>query len=198
MKKILYFFAGIIFALSGTALAANMIFTDQDQYAGSWFENATISMQQKGIIKGYADGSFGPNNSVSRAELVVMFDRYNDYLMESMNNKGNSGNDTISISKLNQVIDNTLKLAKQNYQWYSSFVVMAESDLKKLSGRPKNYESQTWREQANAQLPEGYTLYTDVMAESGNPSYLHFFGEVCIDDVCGNDKDQWYGPFYSN
>lgn len=203
MKKITYFITGILLTLSTTALAATMVFTDQSNFEGSWFEGAAVSMQQKGIINGYQDGSFGPNNSVSRAELAVMLDRYNDYIQGVVNSKigsnqsNSKSDDTISVSQINRIIHNTLRFADDEFDWYTSFLVMAESGLKELPGRPDLYNSERWKEQENAVLPEGYKLYTVYMQESGNPSYLHFFGEVCIGDVCGNDKDQWYGPFYN-
>ena len=199
MKKLIYFVAGALVTLSATAFAATMVFTDQSGFVGSWFEDAAVSMNQKGIITGYPDGSFGPSNQVSRAELAVMLDRYNDYIQGVINNKvgsGSSGN-AVTLSQIDDIIDNTLKFADEQYSWYLNFVVLAESDLMELDGPPQYYGSSDWEEQTNANLPTGYKLYTAYLAESGNPSYLHFEGEVCEGDVCGIDKDQWYGPFYT-
>lgn len=185
MKKLIYFVAGVLFTLNATAFAATMVFTDQSGFVGSWFEGAAVSMNQKGIITGYPDGSFGPSNQVSRAELAVMLDRYDEYINEKI----------VKFSDLDKIIDNTLKFANQEYAWYLNFVVFAESDLMELDGAPQYYGSSNWGEQTVANLPTGYKLYTAYLAESGNPSYLHFQGEVCEGDICGIDKDQWYGPF---
>jgi hypothetical protein len=202
MKKFIYFVAGALVTLSATAFAATVVFTDQGSFVGSWFEDAAVSMNQKGIITGYEDGSFGPSNNVTRAELTVMLDRYDDYIQGVMNS--NASNSTtgnaVTLSQIDDIIDNTLKFADEEYSWYLNFVVLAESDLMELDGPPQYYGSSDWKqwdEQDGVTLQEGYTLYTAYLAESGNPSYLHFQGEVCEGDVCGIDKDQWYGPFYS-
>ncbi|MBI2463453.1 S-layer homology domain-containing protein [Candidatus Peregrinibacteria bacterium] len=202
MKKLTYLVAGALFTLSTTAFAATMLFTDQSGFIGSWFENAAVSMKQKGVINGYPDGSFGPSNQVNRAELAVMLDSYDNYIKGVIDSKIGSGNtgttgNAITLSQIDDIIDNTLKFADQQYSWYLNFVVLAESNLMKLDGPPQYYGSSEWDEQTSANLPTGYKLYTALLAESGNPSYLHFQGEVCEGDVCGIDKDQWYGPFYT-
>ena len=45
-------------------------FTDMDAY--SWAKNAVGSLKAKGIISGYADMTFKPENSVTRAEFITM------------------------------------------------------------------------------------------------------------------------------
>ncbi len=65
--------------VSSLALAATTHFSDQDSFA-SWFSGAVSNMNSKGIIQGYPDGSFRPNNNVNRAELAVMLDRYDVYM----------------------------------------------------------------------------------------------------------------------
>lgn len=199
MKKFIYLVAGVFFALSATAFAATIVFTDQSDFAGSWFEDAAVNMNQKGIVTGYQDGSFGPSNQVTRAELVTMLDRYDNYVQSVIESKvgTNTGNE-ITLSQIDNIIDNTLKLANEPYAWYLNFVVLAESNLMELDGPPQYYGTSEWSEQTSATLPTGYTLYTALLAESGNPSYLHFQGQVCEGDVCGLDKDQWYGPFYTD
>jgi len=39
-------------------------------------------MNEKDIISGYEDGSFGASNNVNRAELAVMLDRFDTYLTD--------------------------------------------------------------------------------------------------------------------
>lgn len=43
-----------------------------DMQNAAWAEDAVNAMAKKGIIKGYIDGSFKPNNNVTRAEFVAM------------------------------------------------------------------------------------------------------------------------------
>ncbi len=45
-----------------------MNFTDVDPNA--WYANPIAAAAAKGIIKGYADGSFKPGNTVNRAEYI--------------------------------------------------------------------------------------------------------------------------------
>jgi len=202
MKKLIYVVAGALLTLSATAFAATMVFTDQSGFVGSWFEDAAVSMNQKGIITGYQDGSFGPSKQINRAELAVMLDRYDDYIQGVIDSKissgssGTSGNE-VTLSQIDDIIDNTLKFADEPYSLYLNFIVLAESDLMELDGPPQYYGSSDWYENEYLTLPEGYTLYEALLAESGNPSYLHFQGEVCEGDICGIYKDQWYGPFYT-
>lgn len=42
---------------------------------GHWAEDAVTRMQNLALIKGYTDGTFKPNERISRAEFVVMLDR---------------------------------------------------------------------------------------------------------------------------
>ena len=49
-------------------------FSDVDY--GAYYGEGLGNMINKGVISGYNDGTFRPNNSVSRAELVTILDRY--------------------------------------------------------------------------------------------------------------------------
>ena len=59
----------IIGGASLTVSAANGTF--KDVVAGEWYENAVIWAQEKGIVNGYPDGTFKPNNHITRAELTM-------------------------------------------------------------------------------------------------------------------------------
>ena len=54
-------------SVSVTGLAAN--FSD---VSGHWAESVIVHMADKGAISGYEDGTFKPNNSITRAETVVV------------------------------------------------------------------------------------------------------------------------------
>ena len=43
--------------------------------AGNWAGAQINSLINQGVVTGYADGTFKPNNSISRAEFVVMINR---------------------------------------------------------------------------------------------------------------------------
>ena len=48
-------------------------FTDAGSIS-SWASSEVATMASKGFIKGYPDGSFGPQNNITRAELITMLD----------------------------------------------------------------------------------------------------------------------------
>ena len=71
MKKTFLSFVlciAMICAVSGQAFAA--AFTDVE--SGKWYAEGINYCSSKGIIKGYKDGSFKPNNSITRAELAAI------------------------------------------------------------------------------------------------------------------------------
>jgi hypothetical protein len=46
-----------------------------DDITGHWAEKAIRRCIERGLLKGYPDGSFGPDRPVTRAELAVILDR---------------------------------------------------------------------------------------------------------------------------
>lgn len=77
MKKLPIFLFGLLAGVIPTAFAAT-VFTDVEESA--WYAEAVESLTEKGIIKGYEDGTFKPSDNVNRAELAVTLDRMIDYL----------------------------------------------------------------------------------------------------------------------
>lgn len=65
MKKICIFLLCCLMIIT-TSVAAEMKFNDIDDH---WAENVIEKWQDSGYINGYPDGSFKPNNPVTRAEL---------------------------------------------------------------------------------------------------------------------------------
>ncbi len=57
------------------ALAPVQAFASSNDISGHWAENTIISWQEKGLISGYEDGTFKPNNSVTRAEFILMLNK---------------------------------------------------------------------------------------------------------------------------
>lgn len=60
------------------ALAAALAFSPVQAFAassdiaGHWAEDVITQWENAGMISGYEDGTFRPNNSVTRAEFVIM------------------------------------------------------------------------------------------------------------------------------
>lgn len=48
----------------------------KDVFNKDWFYNSVSSLASKGVISGYEDNRFCPNNYITRAEFVAMFSKY--------------------------------------------------------------------------------------------------------------------------
>ena len=53
-----------------------------DDVTGHWFTPSVEWAREKGLIKNYPDGSFKPNQPITRAEMCVMFERFYQLLWE--------------------------------------------------------------------------------------------------------------------
>ena len=53
-----------------------------DDVTGHWYTPAVEWAREKGLIKNYPDGSFKPNNPLTRAEACAMFERFYQLLWE--------------------------------------------------------------------------------------------------------------------
>ena len=53
-----------------------------DDVTGHWYTPAVEWVREKGLIKNYPDGSFKPNNPLTRAEACAMFERFYQLLWE--------------------------------------------------------------------------------------------------------------------
>lgn len=52
---------------------------------GHWASESIAALQAKGVITGYSDGSFHPNQEISRAEIVAMLARLTNYVPNASN-----------------------------------------------------------------------------------------------------------------
>lgn len=67
--------AQILYNKEGTpAVSGGSPFTDVT--AGTWYTNAVAWASAEGIVGGYGDGRFGPNDNITREQLAVMLWRY--------------------------------------------------------------------------------------------------------------------------
>lgn len=64
----------------------------KDIPSGSYFDDAVGMMYESGIIKGYDDGRFGPDDYVTRAQVAVMLQRF----AAQMNGSGFSSTSSVS------------------------------------------------------------------------------------------------------
>ena len=80
--SLLSFAVGISIGIIGTGVRADMrgsgIFPDVD--SGTYYDDAVGEMYSKGIITGYTDGRFGPNDFVTRGQVAVIMNRFMDQI----------------------------------------------------------------------------------------------------------------------
>jgi hypothetical protein len=82
MKGTKLFFLGVVLATlvfstfwAGNVYASTGCFTDTN---GNWAETFICWLKDNSISNGYGDGTFGPNNNVTRAEMAVFLRRVAD------------------------------------------------------------------------------------------------------------------------
>lgn len=74
-RKALLALAVLIALLAATAVAYAedaLPFTD---ISGHWAKDSIVRVAQRGIVKGHADGTFGPDEYVTRAQMATFMDR---------------------------------------------------------------------------------------------------------------------------
>lgn len=73
LKKIISVICAVSFALSVSVGAA--YFTDLQDGSYDWAKETINSLADKGVIRGYSDGTYGPAKSVTRQEAFTLFAR---------------------------------------------------------------------------------------------------------------------------
>ncbi len=78
LTKSALFLAGAGTVLAGTVVAQTVgtsrLFPDVGE--GTFFTTSVRKLVQRGVIRGYESGYFGPDDTVTRAQIAVMLDRY--------------------------------------------------------------------------------------------------------------------------
>lgn len=74
-------------------------FPDVDQ--DSYYTDSVQNMRMMGVISGHDDGNYRPKDYVNRADIAVMFDRYDDALILD---PGNTWNTTSGMQNLVTII----------------------------------------------------------------------------------------------
>ncbi|MDX9970343.1 MAG: S-layer homology domain-containing protein [Candidatus Gracilibacteria bacterium] len=87
MKKFLLFLGvflvGSLTSL-GIAYAILPSYTSfPDVNYNDYYGDSLVEMQERNVISGYSNGKFGPNDAVSRAQLVTILDRYDQSLFNA-------------------------------------------------------------------------------------------------------------------
>ena len=61
---------------------ADNIFNDLAE--GEWYSDAVKWASSNGIVTGYGDSLFGPNDNITRPDLVVVLSRYTDFMEKEL------------------------------------------------------------------------------------------------------------------
>lgn len=83
-RSFLTFVAGVALALAIPAMGQTVTANFPDVSANASFSAAVNAMVNLGVIRGYDNGRFGPNDTVTRAQVAVMFDRYDKTVVEPL------------------------------------------------------------------------------------------------------------------
>src|SRR5665811_2102179 len=70
-------FAAVMARMLGVSPVGTSGFSDMH---GMWAEGAVAAMAKDGIIMGHSDGTFGPYEPITRAQMATMMDRARSYL----------------------------------------------------------------------------------------------------------------------
>src|SRR3989344_6462082 len=79
------FLAGIVTFLAGTAVAqqfGGLMFPDV--LPNDYFYDAVTRFAKKGIVKGYENGRFAPHDYVTRGQVSVIVDRYDQLVIRRL------------------------------------------------------------------------------------------------------------------
>lgn len=113
----------LIGAFAGSVLGITVVFAMPiaphifpDVQQGQYYSDAVTKASNEGWVTGYSNGNFGPNDTVTRAQLVTILTRYNQKIEQDTgnlrtilcNNKTNATN--------NIKVDFDSADAKQNYE----------------------------------------------------------------------------------
>jgi hypothetical protein len=74
-------FCGLLFSSAPASFASNG--EELVDIKAHWAETVIKEWVAQGLIKGYGNGRFGPNDSISRAEFVTLLNRIFCYTQKS-------------------------------------------------------------------------------------------------------------------
>src|SRR5680860_1901095 len=84
-RRMLFMLVTVLVVLVSSTIAYAAVFTD---ITGHWAEDEITSMYEEGIVKGHKDGTYGPEELVTRAQMAVFLDRLHGDLSAEMGDGG--------------------------------------------------------------------------------------------------------------
>lgn len=164
------------------AVVGGLNFTDQSKFA-DWNSTAIEHMKNEGIIKGYNDGEFKPDNNVTRGEMAVMMDRMYDRLVGKMSKVTMSYEELKDVSFTDSYDQGTAKVALAMGMAHvreTSQPDLKKDDCTKLTGK---------------NIPVNYEVYSCGALFANY--YAHEYGTTGVPESAGETTtlNSWFGPF---
>lgn len=165
--------------------AAIDAFTDQNTF-GDWYADAANDLRDQGIITGYPDGSFQPENTINRAELAVIIKRLDD----------------LQNQKLLALIEAYDGLSDRDIvSWVKAPLVIARAGLAPELGQltmedisDHGYGDHQYRIPLELGENRGYEVDNDPnsvvispVTHQDMPTYWDVYMETCVDDYPGEN-----------
>lgn len=111
MKK--YLIGGLVGVLLGSSTvvlaAIGIAKTFPDVPTNAFYYDALQEMNLRGVVGGYANGNFGPNDAVTRGQLVQMLSKYNQSLVTDHITQDNLMGNLVDVVCAKITVDNTNK-----------------------------------------------------------------------------------------
>ncbi|MFA6520950.1 MAG: S-layer homology domain-containing protein [Candidatus Gracilibacteria bacterium] len=184
MKKILGFILiGALFA-STTAFAALKIFPDVP--ADAWYAKAVNSLSFNGVISGYPDGTFKPDNNINRAEVAAILSKYDEYQTKKI--------DDLLITRFQGFMTAQKQFANLSDvpEFFKGLLTLAGMGLKCTENKTADMVRASLVEGIGT-LPTGWAIYSlprgDFAAHYVNYTVTMPEGEL------GEYIDEWCGPY---
>ena len=146
----------------------------------SWAKDTITSWMERGLVEGYADGSFKPNQTITRAEVAALINRAFDY----------SGGTTVSFADV------------KASDWYYKDVIAASA-----AGYMSGYPDGTFKPKAQVSRQELAVITAKLLKLSASESYVNYedtknspewskggIGAVIDGKVMGGYPDQTFQP----
>lgn len=96
---------GLVFLMVTSIFNTNIYASTFNDISDSSVKQYIETFSQKGFLSGYPDGSFKPNNPISRAEVVVLFSKFD----VKVNSNGTNFNDVSAEDWFNDYVEKATK-----------------------------------------------------------------------------------------
>lgn len=186
MKKLLIVLTVVCVLFVPTAYAAS---TFKDVKEGAWYYPFVMKSSQMGIIDGYKDGTFRPNDNVTRAQLSKIMANYDDKA------KQRQADEDEVINAISKSIPSIVKISTDSDTGSAFFI---RKNILLTNAHVVGSFSKVQVKLSTGQTIEGTVLQKDpakdiaIVQVSGNYNHLTFANDVIVGQTSialGNPQD---------